>query len=191
MDASINYHKLTTQRPVTLDQLPKDESGIYLLWNHLGEACYPGCTVTDGFHERGRKHTSGSDSSSHKFTQAYNTGRIWTFNHKIHPADAGRAQDIQDAKLARELRQLFIREHCRVTYFALSQLACKETTKKLFHKLEAEVKAEIPAGMRVWETNRFAPMEEPMGLVDELLAKHPHLRDAAERQGRIYLDHVL
>lgn len=62
-----------------LDRLPHDR-GIYTLHDHTGTIRYTGITksVDSGFYDRiHNRHVTGSEGRSHKFSHAYNTGRMW------------------------------------------------------------------------------------------------------------------
>jgi hypothetical protein len=68
-----------TARPVRLEDLP-DDHGIYALRDHVGQIRYIGVTASKqvGFHNRiNGRHVTGSEGRSHKFSHAYNIGRIW------------------------------------------------------------------------------------------------------------------
>lgn len=61
----------------------------------------------DGFYCRiYKRHVTGSEERSHKFSHAYNTGRIWRDKR-----DRGTG-----AMTAKSLRRLFVRRHCRATF---------------------------------------------------------------------------
>jgi hypothetical protein len=79
LDPAVVLRSLITIDPVRLDALPR-EHGIYALHDHRGAIRYIGITEADkyGFHGRiNNRHVSGSEGRSHKFSHAYNTGRMW------------------------------------------------------------------------------------------------------------------
>tara|TARA_B100000446_G_C10413167_1_gene291782 strand:- start:122 stop:706 length:585 start_codon:yes stop_codon:yes gene_type:complete len=191
MDSKDIFRKLTSSEPKSLIGLP-DSFGIYALWDHEGEIRYIGCTpkATEGFRVRvGNKHVTGSEGRSHKFSQAYCTGRMWRYCKKLDPESALCAQNPDDAKLAKKLRTLFIREHCRITYVEIPNHGLLNYFSYLT-SLESEVQNMAPASMRKWEGVGFSPFAEPSELVDKLMEKNPSLRTAAERQNEIYKRHV-
>ena len=166
---------LTTQDPIRLDALPR-EPGIYALHDHLGAIRYVGITA-DRYGFRGRinsRHVSGSESRSHKFSHAYNTGRMWRAPGDERP----------DAALAKLLRTAFIRQHCRATFITMPTMLWEELSK-----LEIAVQAKAPVGMLNWGGRRtFVSLAEPKNLVDTLLdnLRFTHEdRAAIERQAAL------
>lgn len=179
---------LTTSAPVRLEALP-DTCGIYALWDHTGQVRYIGSTprATEGFYTRiFNKHTAGSEGRSHKFTQAYCTGRMWRFCKLLHPAGSLVGQQADDAKLAKRLRTAFIRKHCRATIVEIGEEAIPGPYSAGLVSLERAVQALAPAAMRAWEGIRFPPLPEPVHLVDVLLLEFPTLVDAVGRQQSLY-----
>ncbi|WP_418512144.1 hypothetical protein [Corallibacter sp.] len=183
---------LRTSEPQLLTDLP-ETFGIYALWDHEKKIRYIGCTpkATEGFRKRvGSKHVTGSEGRSHKFSQAYCTGRMWRYCKKLDPSAALNAQDPNDAKLAKRLRTLFIRKHCRVTFVEISAEKRAGNYFSFLTSLESEVLALAPSSMRLWEKIGFSSLKEPIVLVDELLEENPKLKDAAERQALIYRKYI-
>jgi hypothetical protein len=79
LDAGEVLNELISREPSCLDALPHDD-GIYALHDHVGDIRYIGITKGDknGFYGRiYSRHVSGSEGRSHKFSHAYNTGRMW------------------------------------------------------------------------------------------------------------------
>ena len=184
--------ELRTSEPQPLTDLP-EKFGIYALWDHEKKIRYIGCTpkATEGFRTRvGSKHVTGSEGRSHKFSQAYCTGRMWRYCKKFDPSAALIAQDLNDAKLAKKLRTLFIRKHCRATFVEISADECAGNYFSFLTSLESEVLALSPSSMRLWERIEFSSVKEPVFLVNELLEEHPSLKGAAERQALIYRKYV-
>lgn len=193
MNSTDTFKALTQSEPQSLIGLP-DIFGIYALWDHEEKIRYIGCTpkATEGFRIRvGNKHVTGSEGRSHKFSQAYCTGRMWRYCKKLAPATALSAQDPHDANLAKKLRTEFIRKNCRVTYVEIPMFIEASNYFNALTSLEAEVQAMAPPEMRAWEGVCFQPFEEPIELVDSLLKSLPHLRGAAERQANIFNNYVL
>ncbi|GGG46335.1 hypothetical protein GCM10010964_37140 [Caldovatus sediminis] len=151
------FRELTAREPVQLDALPHDH-GIYALYDHTGVIRYVGITRKDkyGFHGRiyGR-HVGGSEGRSHKFSHAYNTGRMWRAKGDRCP----------DARQSKALRMAFARRYCRAAF-----LVVPPTLSGILAELELAVQAIAPAGMLAWGSKRsFVPVPEPTGLVDALL----------------------
>lgn len=173
LDPSETYRSLRDQDRLPLGALPRSH-GIYALFDHAGTMRYVGITPGDrhGFHGRiNRRHVTGSEGNSHKFSYAYNTGRMWR----------AKGDRNRDAKIAKDLKTAFIRRHCKAAVVAVDPE---------FHAgllvLESAVKAMAPPGMLTWNDARsFAPCEEPADLVDRLvrdLAFGPEMIAAVERQ---------
>jgi hypothetical protein len=174
LDPASTFRDLVTRAPVRLDALPR-EGGIYALHDHIGAIRYIGVTEL-GFRDRiYRRHVTGSESRSHKFSHAYNTGRMW------------RAKDdfSSDAKVARALRAAFVRQYCRATYVAVSSARLVELVE-----LEKAVQAMASQEMLDWgERRSFVSLAEPAGLVDKLLLKLGYRPDecaAVERQAALH-----
>lgn len=177
LDPSIVLRDLTTRAPVHLDALPR-EHGIYALHDHSGAIRYVGITKADryGFHGRiNSRHVTGSESRSHKFSHAYNTGRMWR----------AKKDDRPDACLAKQLRTAFVRRHCRATFVTVPPKLWGELSS-----LEIAVQAMAPDGMLDWGGKRgFVPLSEPKELVDALLDELRFSLDqcaAVERQAALH-----
>lgn len=186
-NAASILRELTESSPCSLQGLPSTY-GIYALWDHTWTIRYIGCTpkATEGFNIRvGRKHVAGSEGMSHKFSHAYCVERMWRYSKRIHPDASGSAQSEADASLAKRLRTLFIRKHCRVSLVEISPTRSNDYFRVLTD-LECEVKALAPSYMKSWDGTRFKPEAEPIMLVDEVLSAHPELVAASNRQQTIY-----
>lgn len=169
---------LTASDPVRLDKLPR-EHGIYALHDHVGTIRYVGITKSSksSFYDRiNNRHVTGSEDRSHKFSHAYNTGRMWRANRDNRP----------DAGLAKQLRTAFIRRYCRATFVTVPPTLWGELTT-----LEVEVQAIAPEGMLDWGDKRsFASLLEPKELVDAVLHDlcfSPNQRAAVERQAALHV----
>lgn len=149
-----------------------DEPGLYVLADHEGRHRYIGSTAGNGFHDRiYRRHATGSESTSHKLSWAYNVGRMW------------RDRDAPDADghVAKTLRNAFVRAHCRAAWMPLG------FDRPDLEALERGVIRAAPAGATAWNDRRGAisPMREPTTLVDALIATMgfgPAQREALDRQ---------
>lgn len=166
---------LTTSDPVRLDALPR-ERGIYALHDHAGIIRYIGITKKSGFYDRiNNRHVSGSESRSHKFSQAYNTGRMWRC----------RKDDRPDAKAAKRLRVAFARRYCRATFVIVRPALYSELPE-----LERTVQELAPPDMLAWGNElNFISLSEPRELVDTLLDElhySPNMRAAVERQAALH-----
>jgi hypothetical protein len=177
LDAAAVLRDLTISDPVFLEALPR-EHGIYALHDHAGVIRYIGITKADklGFYGRiNNRHVSGSESRSHKFSHAYNTGRMWRAYRDT----------LADAFLAKSLRSAFVRRHCRATFVAVPPSLWSELSS-----LEIAVQTIAPPGMLDWGGKRgFGPLFEPRELVDELLDVlrfSADQRSAVERQASLH-----
>lgn len=166
-------HELISRVPSRLETLPRD-NGIYALHDHAGDIRYIGITKGDknGFYGRiYSRHVSGSEGRSHKFSHAYNTGRMWR----------EKRDDSADALVAKHLRTSFIRRHCRATVASVPPTMLGELPR-----LELAVQAMAPTGMFAWGSKRaFDPVSEPTDLLDALindLGFSASQRAAIERQ---------
>lgn len=148
------------------------EPGLYVLADHEGRHRYIGSTAGKTFHDRiYRRHATGSENTSHKFSWAYNVGRMWR----------DRDEPDADGREAKALRTAFVRAYCRATWLPLS----KERPE--LETLERAVINAAPAGVTAWNDRRGAvsPMREPTSLVDALidsLGLSPERRAALDRQ---------
>lgn len=193
MDVRHAFVQLTESKPVRLADLP-EEFGIYALWDHTKQVRYIGSTpkATEGFRTRiYSKHATGSEGRSHKFTQAYCTGRMWRYCKKLHGPAAALAQVAADASGAKKLRNAFIRRYCAATYLVVPRDSLPSPYFASLTAIEFQLQAMAPPSMRVWEGIGFAAVPEPTALVDRLLIDLPYLADAAQRQRSIYQRHVL
>lgn len=137
LEPSVVLRALTTRDPMRLDALPQ-RHGIYALHDHIGVIRYIGITKADRYGFRGRinnRHVSGSESRSHKFSHAYNAGRMWRAKKDARP----------DAVIAKQLRMAFIRRYCRATYVTVPSTLWGELPR-----LEIAVQALAPKGMLAW-----------------------------------------
>ncbi|KQQ78456.1 hypothetical protein ASF70_22785 [Rhizobium sp. Leaf321] len=169
--------KLVSGQPSRLDGLTRDH-GIYALHDHLGDIRYIGITKGDknGFYGRiYSRHVSGSEGRSHKFSHAYNTGRMWR----------QKRDDSPDALVAKHLRIAFVRRHCHASYVIVPPEFWSDLSR-----LELAVQAIAPNGMFAWGSKRaFIPVPEPREMVDEMLDElnfTPVQRTAVERQATLH-----
>ncbi|MBB6411860.1 hypothetical protein [Mesorhizobium sangaii] len=176
LNASEVLNELIEQNPSRLDALPR-EHGIYALRDHFGDIRYIGITKGDknGFHGRiFSRHVTGSEGRSHKFSHAYNTGRMWR----------SKRDQSSDAVEAKRLRTEFVRRYCRASYVVVPTNLWSDLSR-----LELAVQAIVPGDMFAWGSKRvFDPLLEPKELVDALLNElcfTPHQRAAIGRQAAL------
>jgi hypothetical protein len=160
-----------------LDELPTT-CGLYALADHQGRIRYIGMTETSGLRNRiYNRHTTGSEGRSHKFSHAYNLGRMWRSRRCAE-------QDPRDAEIAKDLRTRFIRRYCRaaVVPLALDKLALLA--------LETRVLTLAPADVKAWNDDRWVgETEEPSAMVETLLDElgwPPALRASLDRQAALF-----
>lgn len=172
LDPESIYRNLLDQERLALSALPGTH-GIYALFDHAGTMRYVGITMKDrhGFHGRiNNRHVAGSEARSHKFSHAYNTGRMWRARRDAGP----------DAMLAKGLRTRFARRYCRATVLPL-----EENLLARLPALETAVQAAAPTGQLLWLSKRgFEPCAEPEVLVDDLLAELRFMPEQRAAGGR-------
>jgi hypothetical protein len=193
MDSKYILDSLKNNKPCLLNELP-DAFGIYALWDHEGLIRYIGCTPkgTEGFRIRvANKHVTGSEGRSHKFSQAYCTGRMWRYCKNLHPFEAEQEQNKEDAKLAKKLRTIFIRRYCKVTYVEIPKHDVQGEYFNHLTALESQVQQMASPTMRAWEGVKFKSNSEPTALVDLLLTENPQLVEAVASQHLIYEKYVV
>jgi hypothetical protein len=176
---------LTSRVPVTLEKLP-NEHGVYALIDHMGQVRYFGVTAaaTGGFRVRiNNKHVTGSEGYSHKFSHAYNTGRMWRSRAPCA------LQDSRDAKAAKRLRAVFCRRHCKAAYFSVPLSGARRDYFGELTALEKQIQSIASPLMRRWERLHFVVEDEPKEMVDALideLGYSAELRGALERQAELF-----
>lgn len=177
LDAGEVLERLLSGQPSLLGALPRDH-GIYALHDHHGDVRYIGITKGDrnGFYGRiYSRHVSGSEGRSHKFSHAYNTGRMWREKRDNSP----------EAVAAKHLRTAFVRRYCRASYVIVPPAFWGDLSR-----LELAVQAIVPDGMFAWGSKRaFDPLPEPRKMVDAMLDElgfTPAQRAAVERQAALH-----
>lgn len=159
-------HALQNQEPIDLASLP-DKHGVYALIDHAGSIRYLGVTENPrmGFRRRiFQYHVTGSEGRSHKFSQAYNTGRMWR-SRTSHPG-----QIAAHAKFAKSVRTKFCRAYCRAAYVEVPRDLASTNYFQYLTRLESQVQQCAPLSMREWEGINLRSVEEPADLVDSLIA---------------------
>lgn len=141
--------------PLRLEDIKSRVSGIYTLYDHELRPAYIG--ETTDFRDRiYSKHASG-DGNSHKFSSAYNAGRM--FHARKDPRTCGK-----DGKVAKALRTAFAREFCRAVILEIPGL-----TRDELRQIEAQVLGLAPSEAKRWNDSRALAASEPFELVDQLL----------------------
>ena len=188
--AAETYDLLLARPGLPFTQL-RAEIGIYSLWDHTGAIRYIGSTPRSeaGFRGRIGKPIGGSEGRSHKFSQAYCSGRLWRFCPRLHPQAAAAPWNECDAAAAKTLRTRFIRRYCRAS--CLPMATGHEGLEALEHGVIEIAKRRGPSGMLAWNGTRFPVESEPVALVDALLTETPGVRAAVERQRRLYERYVV
>lgn len=172
---------LTQARPRPTSEAPRDARGIYGLFDHTGTFRYIGSTASSAetFYKRiHQRHRTGSETHSHYFARMYNTGRMW-----VDRTDPETAMEMQTV---RRLRQAFIARHCGCTWVGLPDHAD-------IAGLEAQVIALARPEMVAWNRRGMAVYDEPVDLVDALIAElrlSPVERAALTRQHDRFLGGV-
>lgn len=129
MNAEVIFKKLQDSKRLKLDELAKEETGIYALFDHVDILRYIGETET-GFYQRVGKHTTGSvgKGMSHMFVAAYCVGTMWRYSEEQmdFPPKPGDEHKTDDGQYAKNIRTIFIREHCRATYVSIPRLDAED-----------------------------------------------------------------
>jgi len=166
--------QLLEAAPVPLETIPQGQ-GIYALYDHDSHARYIGITAKC-LHDRIFTRHVGGDGNSHKFSTVYNAGRM--FHARKAPTSCPR-----DGKIAKELRRLFVRAHCRAVAIALPGLSWAELLS-----LEAHVLAAAPTDAKRWNDTRVLSTVDPIEQLNVFLAglqwppeKHLAVNRQAER----------
>lgn len=159
--------------PSRTAEAPRDARGIYGLFDHTGTFRYIGSTSssTETFYKRiHQRHRTGSENASHYFSRMYNTGRMW--RKRNDPATK------TDGDIAKALRNEFVARHCGCVWVPLPDHAD-------IASLEAQVITLAPPEMVAWNRRGMEVYDEPVDLVDALIAElrlSPVERAALSRQ---------
>jgi hypothetical protein len=153
---------LMDQTPVKLADLVGG-GGLYALEDECGVVRYIGETGSPFLDRIYNRHCAGDDNS-HKYSTAFNAGRLWGMSSvDINPVKR-KVSDGSDGKTSKELRTLFTRLRCRARVIDLPHL-----TKPQRKALEAGVLAIAPEENKRWNDKRLLAAYEPHGL-DEFIA---------------------
>lgn len=149
--------KVSLPRPTS--EAPRDCRGIYGLFDHTGTFRYIGSTSAQNetFYKRiHQRHRTGSETSSHYFSRMYNTGRMW--RRRNDPPTK------TDGDIAKALRNEFVARHCGCVWVPLPDHAN-------IAELEMQVIALAPPEMVAWNRRGMEVYNEPVDLVDALIAE--------------------
>lgn len=149
--------RLTTQEPVRLFEVTSRDAGVYALYDHEQRPAYIGLT-TDLRHRIWSNHPAG-DGNSHKFSTAYNAGRMF------HCRKDSRSCP-NDGPVAKKLRALFAREYCGAVIYPLPGF-----TKHDLDPIEVALRRMAPPEATRWNDIKALDACEPAELVDQLLAR--------------------
>jgi hypothetical protein len=147
--------RLMNATPASLADIPAGP-GIYALYDHAGRPRYIGITAKCLNNRIYKRHAAG-DGNSHKFSTVYNAGRM--FHTRYHPSTCS-----ADGPIAKELRRLFVREHCAAVAIPLLPFGMDRLLL-----LEAQVCGLASEEMTRWNNARVLEAEEPVELVDDFL----------------------
>lgn len=150
---------LLASSPAPTKNAPKDSRGVYGLVDHLGELRYIGSTSSERetfFKRIHQRHRTGSETTSHYFSRMYNTGRMWRLRND--------AATKADGDVAKALRNAFIAEYCRAVWVPLPDHLD-------IGGLERAVIELAPRGKVAWNRRGMDVYEEPVELVDRVIAR--------------------
>ncbi|WP_167648822.1 hypothetical protein [Mameliella alba] len=157
-EAIITLHGLPLNQLVNI---PK-EKGIYALADHELRFRYIGSTEGKDFRDRiQNRHITGTESNSHKFSWAYNVGRMYR-----GPKSSDK-EVMADRHAAKQLRNAFIRKYCRAVWMPYSGNRIEIET------LERAMIEIAPLERVLWNRERIhvSPPPEPRHLVDDLISQ--------------------
>lgn len=178
LTASNILDTLISSDPMRTFQAPRDARGIYGLVDHHGQLSYIGSTssLSQSLYERiHQRHRTGSEHVSHYFSYVYNLGRMWR--------DRDDTLSVSDGKIAKELRNEFIKDHCRAVWVALPD-------HEDIAELEQAVLRIAPKKYIAWNGRQTSTYDEPTDLVNETLSHlkwAPSKLEAIERQKTLYV----
>ena len=170
--------RLLSALPGRTCEAPDNSRGLYGLIDHTGRLSYIGCTRSSDETLRKRihlRHRTGSEGSSHYFSNMYNIGRMWR--------DRIEQRGNPDATLAKSVRNAFIADHCRAVWVELAD-------SDDIMGIERLVIANAPAAAKAWNGRSAAPYDEPEALVNdtiERLALRPSDLAALDRQKLLFI----
>lgn len=189
LDPHSVLHALSSREPVALEKLT-DEHGVYALFDHTGQIRYLGVTAAkkSGFKDRiYSRHVTGSEERSHKFSRAYNTGKMWRSRVGSSP------QECLDAKFTKNLRTVFCRRYCKAAYYTVPMLGAQLDYLRELTKLESSILSIAPQSMKRWNGSNFAAEDEPKEMVNALIDELDYssdLRRALERQAELFAQSI-
>lgn len=159
MEARAAHSQLYDLPPQPLNSL-SSAYGIYALYDHEGQPRYIGSTWKDTFHKRiQNRHVTGSEENSHKFSWAYNIGRMWRDRRALDPLER------KDGDAAKRLRTAFVRRHCQAACLSI------ELPKSELVALEKAIIALAEPAEKAWNDKRLvlSSVAEPVDLITRLI----------------------
>lgn len=170
-DAVEKLHAMPLQEIRTAPKLP----GIYALADHEHRFRYIGSTEGKDFDNRVKnRHVTGSEENSHKFSWAYNCGRMYRGPETNDP------QIERDRKAAKNLRTAFIRRYCRAVFWHIDAPAVD------LLRLEKDMIWAAPLETVLWNRERIKtdPYPEPTLALNAFLADFPLQPDVSKSIAR-------
>jgi hypothetical protein len=155
LDLDHVLRRLITQEPVKLSEVTSRHAGVYALYDHERRPAYIGLS-TDLRRRVWSNHAAG-DGNSHKFSTAYNAGRM--FHCRKNPYSCP-----TDGSMAKRLRTLFAREYCGAVIYPLPNF-----TKHDLDRVEVALRRMAPAEATRWNDIKTLDAREPTELVNQLL----------------------
>jgi hypothetical protein len=176
LDPMTCLNLLISRTPKPLNEVSEGQ-GIYALADHRSTLRYIGMTARDSFRKRiNSRHVTGSEENSHKFACAYNVGRMW-YGKNCPEQDPG------DAKLARTVRQIFVRKYCKAICVPVA------IPEPELRELESAVLRIAPPEIIEWNGTRIGSQPEPQVELDSLIVElgwSIGACKALERQSALY-----
>jgi hypothetical protein len=171
LDLEHVLRRLMTHEPMKLSEVTSREAGVYALYDHEHRPAYIG--LSTNLRRRIWNNHAAADGNSHKFSTAYNAGRM--FHCRKNPSSCP-----TDGPVAKKLRTLFAREFCRAVIYPLPGFS-----KRDLDPVEAALRSMAPAQATRWNDIKALDAREPAELVDQLLTAlnwNAVQRDAIQRQ---------
>ena len=160
---------------ISPEDAPKRTPGLYLLHDHENVPRYIGQTM-DLWDRIYLRHCSG-DGNSHKWSTAFNAGRLW--HDRKNPKSVG-----ADGKIAKALRAQLARRYCHVRVLPMPEKSAPDLSN-----LEHAVRKVAQGSMTDWNDQKAIRAVEPTELVDRLIRElrwGTEKRDAIDRQAIIW-----
>ncbi|MGR5544230.1 hypothetical protein ACP3VZ_03875 [Vibrio sp. PNB22_2_2] len=184
------YRDLGSYQPVPLKDLPKNESGIYLICNHNRKGCYIGEThsqAQDFFERIYKKHTSGSPD---RHALARNYQQLFPTYHKgLYPKECEDKELPEDRELVAHHRRNFIRENCMAVYISIDEGVLKRDYGVTIPQLERDVIKQAPVEIQCWNNNFHKESLDDL-IYLSYIKRYPELVSALKRQFSILGEYI-